>query len=115
VPAGLPGMGAVLAGDLKRLEPGGNGMSWHRPETIAILWAVVKAIVILLVVVIFAAYLSFIERRCWRCGRTATAPTGSVPSASSRCVADMLKMFFKEDWTPPFADADLPAGAGASR
>ena len=40
----------------------------------------------------------------WRFGRTATDPTGSGLSGCCRYVADGIKIFFKEDWIPPFAD-----------
>ena len=53
-------------------------MSFLSPEVAAVLWAVVKAVIILLAAVIFAAYLSFIERRVlalWqdRYGRSRTS------------------------------------------
>jgi len=32
------------------------------------------------------------------------APTAAGRPACSKLVADMIKIFFKEDWVPPFAD-----------
>lgn len=74
------------------------------PETLAILTAVLKSVVILLVVVICAALLSFIERRLLALWQDRYGPNRVGPFGLFQLVADMLKMFFKEDWTPPFAD-----------
>ena len=79
-------------------------MSFIAPETAAILWGVVKAIVILLVVVIFAAYLSFIERRVLALWQDRYGPNRVGPGGIFQLPADVVKMLFKEDWIPPFAD-----------
>lgn len=79
-------------------------MSFIAPETIAILWAVFKAIVILLVAVIFAAYLSFIERRVLALWQDRYGPNRVGWQGIFQLPADVLKMLFKEDWIPPFAD-----------
>lgn len=79
-------------------------MSWLTPEVTAILWGVVKAIVILLVVVISAALLSWVERRLLGLWQDRYGPNRVGPFGAFQLGADMLKMFFKEDWTPPFVD-----------
>src|SRR5690554_1657815 len=79
-------------------------MSWFTPEVMAILIAVIKAIVILLAVVIAGALLSFVERRLLAVWQDRYGPNRVGPFGMFQIVADMLKMFFKEDWTPPFAD-----------
>jgi NADH-quinone oxidoreductase subunit H len=74
------------------------------PELIAILWTVTKAIIILLGVVIFAAYLSFIERRLLALWQDRYGPNRVGPFGIFQLPADVIKMLFKEDWIPPFAD-----------
>lgn len=79
-------------------------MNWLTAEIMAVLVAVLKTVVILLVVVIFAALLSFIERRVLALWQDRYGPNRVGPFGIFQIVADMIKMFFKEDWTPPFAD-----------
>lgn len=80
------------------------GLMGLEPETLAILTAVLKSLVILLVVVISAALLSFIERRLLALWQDRYGPNRVGPFGMFQLGADMIKMFFKEDWTPPFAD-----------
>jgi NADH-quinone oxidoreductase subunit H len=79
-------------------------MSFLSPEVAAVLWAVVKAVIILLAAVIFAAYLSFIERRVLALWQDRYGPNRVGPFGIFQLPADVLKMLFKEDWIPPFAD-----------
>ncbi|MFJ3158659.1 NADH-quinone oxidoreductase subunit H, partial [Pseudomonas protegens] len=79
-------------------------MSWFTPEVIDVILTVVKAIVILLAVVIAGALLSFVERRLLGWWQDRYGPNRVGPFGMFQIAADMLKMFFKEDWTPPFAD-----------
>ena len=79
-------------------------MSWLTPELLAILLAVLKAVVILLSVVILGALLSWVERRLLGLWQDRYGPNRVGPFGMFQIAADMLKMFFKEDWTPPFAD-----------
>lgn len=80
------------------------GLMGLEPETLAILTAVLKSLVILLVVVISAALLSFVERRLLALWQDRYGPNRVGPFGMFQLGADMIKMFFKEDWTPPFAD-----------
>lgn len=82
-------------------------MNWLTPEVIAIFIAVVKAVVILLVAVVAGALLSFIERRVLALWQDRYGPNRVGPFGSLQIAADMIKMFFKEDWTPPFADKGI--------
>lgn len=78
--------------------------AWFTPDVIAILIAMGKAVVILLATVICAALLSFVERRLLALWQDRYGPNRVGPYGIFQLAADMLKMFFKEDWTPPFAD-----------
>lgn len=79
-------------------------MTWLTPTLIAVVIGVLKAIVILLAVVICGALLSFVERRLLGLWQDRHGPNRVGPFGAFQLGADMLKMFFKEDWTPPFAD-----------
>jgi NADH-quinone oxidoreductase subunit H len=77
---------------------------WLTPQVIDIIIAVLQAVVILLVTVVSAALLSFVERRLLAWWQDRYGPNRVGPNGMFQIAADMLKMFFKEDWTPPFAD-----------
>ena len=79
-------------------------MSWLSPELLAILTAVLKALVILVAVVLCGALLSWVERRLLGLWQDRYGPNRVGPFGAFQLGADMIKMFFKEDWTPPFAD-----------
>jgi NADH-quinone oxidoreductase subunit H len=79
-------------------------MSLIGPEVIAIGWAITQAIILLLVVVLFAAYLSWIERRALALWQDRYGPNRVGPFGIWQLPADVVKMFFKEDWIPPFVD-----------
>ncbi|RYY02051.1 MAG: NADH-quinone oxidoreductase subunit NuoH [Gammaproteobacteria bacterium] len=79
-------------------------MSIFTPEVIAIIWAVAKALIVLFGVVICAAFLSFVERRLLALWQDRYGPNRAGPFGLLQLPADMIKMFFKEDWTPPFVD-----------
>ena len=79
-------------------------LDWLTPTLITTLVAVGSAVAILLAVVIFAALLSWIERRVLGWWQDRYGPNRVGPFGSMQIAADMLKMIFKEDWTPPFAD-----------
>ena len=79
-------------------------MSWLTPELINIAAAVGEAVAILLVSVLFAAYLSWIERRLLALWQDRYGPNRVGPFGIFQLPADVVKMLFKEDWIPPFAD-----------
>jgi NADH-quinone oxidoreductase subunit H len=59
---------------------------------------------ILLALVIGAALLTWIERRLLGFWQDRRGPNRVGPFGSLQVVADMLKILFKQDWVPPFAD-----------
>lgn len=67
-------------------------------------WSVFKTLVILFGVVVVAAFLSFVERRLLALWQDRYGPNRAGPFGLLQLPADMIKMFFKEDWTPPFVD-----------
>lgn len=79
-------------------------MSWLTPEVIAVIIAVVKALVVMVVTVLLAAFLTWVERRTLALWQDRYGPHRVGPGGIFQIVADMLKMFFKEDWLPPFVD-----------
>jgi len=79
-------------------------MNWLTPEVIEVITAVAKALVIMLAVVVCGALLSFVERRLLGWWQDRYGPNRVGPFGMFQLAADMLKMFFKEDWNPPFAD-----------
>ncbi len=74
------------------------------PAFIAILVEVVKGLVILFGMVIVAALLIWIARRLLGLWQDRYGPNRVGPFGSLQVVADMVKIFFKEDWIPPFVD-----------
>jgi NADH-quinone oxidoreductase subunit H len=81
-----------------------NLPSFIAPDTFVVMAAVFKAVVILLVTLAFAGFLSFIERRVLALWQDRYGPNRVGPFGIFQFVADVIKLFFKEDWTPPFAD-----------
>lgn len=79
-------------------------MTWLTPELVDIIIQVIKCIVILLAVVVCGALLSFVERRLLGWWQDRYGPNRVGPFGMFQIAADMLKMFFKEDWNPPFVD-----------
>ncbi|WP_440862971.1 NADH-quinone oxidoreductase subunit NuoH [Symbiopectobacterium purcellii] len=79
-------------------------MSWLTPEVMYTLIAVGKAMVILLVVVTCGAFMSMGERRLLGLFQGRYGPNRLGWGGSLQLVADMIKMFFKEDWVPRFTD-----------
>jgi len=78
--------------------------SWITPELGHIFFTVFQGLVILFATVIAAAYLSLVERKLLAWWQDRYGPNRVGPYGMFQIVADMFKMFFKEDWTPPFAD-----------
>ena len=77
---------------------------WVTPELAAIFWAVFKAIVILLGAVVAGAQMIWAERRLLALWQDRYGPNRVGTFGLLQVVADMVKIFFKEDWTPPFVD-----------
>jgi len=61
-------------------------------------------IAILTILVIFAALLTWVERRLLGLWQDRYGPDRVGPFGVLQVVADMIKILFKEDWVPPFAD-----------
>jgi NADH-quinone oxidoreductase subunit H len=59
---------------------------------------------ILLSVLVVAAWLIWVERRLIGIWQDRLGPNRVGPLGLGQVVADMVKIFFKEDWVPPFAD-----------
>jgi NADH-quinone oxidoreductase subunit H len=79
-------------------------MNFFTPEIVAIIIEVVKGLVILFGMVIVAALLIWIERRVLGLWQDRYGPNRVGYAGSLQVVADMVKIFFKEDWIPPFVD-----------
>jgi NADH-quinone oxidoreductase subunit H len=79
-------------------------MAFFTPEVLDILITVGKSLAILFILVGFSAFLTFIERRLLALWQDRYGPNRAGPFGIGQLVADMIKMFFKEDWTPPFVD-----------
>jgi NADH-quinone oxidoreductase subunit H len=54
--------------------------------------------------IVVAAMLIWVERRLLAVWQDRLGPNRVGPFGLFQVVADMIKMFFKEDWIPPFAD-----------
>jgi NADH-quinone oxidoreductase subunit H len=59
---------------------------------------------ILIVLVVFAALLTWVERRLLGFWQDRYGPNRVGPFGTLQVVADMIKILFKQDWVPPFAD-----------
>lgn len=82
-------------------------MSWWTPELASIVFSVLQALVILLAVVLLGAVMTVVERRLLGAWQDRYGPNRVGPFGSLQLIADMIKIFFKEDWVPPFADKRL--------
>jgi NADH-quinone oxidoreductase subunit H len=71
---------------------------------LGLLVTVAKTLVILLGTLILAALLSIVERRLLALWQDRYGPNRVGPHGLLQLPADLLKMLFKEDWIPPFAD-----------
>jgi NADH-quinone oxidoreductase subunit H len=59
---------------------------------------------VLLVLVALSAALTWIERRLLGLWQDRYGPNRAGPFGSLQVMADMIKIIFKQDWVPPFAD-----------
>lgn len=64
----------------------------------------VRAILLLFVLLNVSAGLIWLERRLLAVWQDRYGPNRVGPFGLLQVVADMIKIFFKEDWIPPFAD-----------
>ncbi len=67
-------------------------------------WMIIMPIVALLIPLTIGAMMIWIERRLLAVWQDRYGPNRCGPFGLMQVVADALKMFFKEDWIPPFAD-----------
>jgi NADH dehydrogenase subunit H (EC 1.6.5.3) len=77
---------------------------WLTPEVLAIAWAVVKALILLVGLVLVGAWTIWLERRLLGLWQDRWGPNRVGPFGLGQVVADMIKIFFKEDWIPGFVD-----------
>lgn len=68
------------------------------------IWPFVMPVVALLLPLSIGAFLIYMERRLLAVWQDRYGPNRVGPFGLLQVVADALKMFFKEDWVPPFAD-----------
>ena len=78
--------------------------AWLTPELINTLIQVVEAAIILVALVLTAAYMIWLERRLLGLWQDRYGPNRVGFFGLGQVIADMIKIFFKEDWTPPFVD-----------
>src|SRR3546814_8305862 len=74
------------------------------PQITAALVERIKAIVILLVTVVVAAWMIWLERRLLGLWQDRYGPNRVGPFGLGQVIADMVKIFFKEHRLPPFVD-----------
>lgn len=70
----------------------------------AITFGVIQALVLMVGLVLVAAFMTFVERRMLALWQDRYGPNRVGPFGIFQIVADMLKMLFKEDVTPRFTD-----------
>jgi NADH-quinone oxidoreductase subunit H len=78
--------------------------NWLTPQVIAVLIACVEALVILIATVLVAAMMIWAERRLLGLWQDRYGPNRVGIFGLMQTPADMIKIFFKEDWIPPFVD-----------
>ena len=69
-----------------------------------VLLSMVNIVVIMVVVLLLSAALIWVERRLLGFWQERLGPNRAGPLGILQVVADMIKIFTKEDWIPPFAD-----------
>ncbi|SEL63626.1 NADH-quinone oxidoreductase subunit NuoH [Halomonas daqiaonensis] len=82
-------------------------MNWPSEQLVASLTAMLQGVVILVGVVLLGAVLTVVERRLLGLWQDRYGPNRVGPFGSLQLVADLIKILFKEDWIPPFADRPL--------
>lgn len=69
-----------------------------------LLWTIVLPVAALLLPLTIGAFLIYYERRLLAVWQDRCGPNRVGPFGLNQVIADAIKMFFKEDWLPPFAD-----------
>lgn len=70
----------------------------------AIIFHIITVVLVLFVVLNIAAGLIWVERRLLALWQDRYGPNRVGPFGLMQVAADTIKLFFKEDWIPPFAD-----------
>jgi NADH-quinone oxidoreductase subunit H len=73
----------------------------------AILWPLLTVICVLIAALSISAGLIWLERRLLAVWQDRYGPNRAGPFGLLQVVADGIKIFFKEDWIPPFADKPI--------
>ncbi|WP_394393429.1 NADH-quinone oxidoreductase subunit NuoH [Shewanella woodyi] len=69
--------------------------------------ALLTPLIILIVLLLAAAWSTWLERRLLGIWQDRLGPNRVGPFGLLQVIADMIKIFTKEDWVPPFADKAL--------
>jgi len=72
-----------------------------------VLFPLITVFAVLLAMVAISAFLIWLERRLLGLWQDRYGPNRVGPFGLLQVGADMIKIFFKEDWVPPFADKDV--------
>jgi len=78
-----------------------------------ILWPLVTVVCVLIAALSISAGLIWLERRLLAVWQDRYGPNRAGPFGLLQVVADGIKIFFKEDWVPPFADKPVFVAAPA--
>lgn len=68
---------------------------------------IIQSVITSITIVIFSAYMSFIERRILGLFQSRYGPNRVGWQGILQLLADMVKILFKEDWIPPFSDKKI--------
>ncbi|MDB5112616.1 MAG: NADH:ubiquinone oxidoreductase subunit 1 [Mucilaginibacter sp.] len=83
-----------------------------------VLYYILMIVIVLFTLTTIAAWLIWLERRVLALWQDRYGPNRAGPFGLLIVVADTIKLFFKEDWIPPFADKTIfviaPAVIGAT-